>query len=480
MTRAIELVQVSPPPLQLAEADELPAIGADELEARIAALTAAVRADCIVVYGDREHAANLIYLTNLDPRFEEALLVLCGDRRTLILGKEDVGYVPLVPIDVEVVCCPTFSLMGIDRSGGPTLEDALRDAGLRHGHRVGVVGWKALGLGEWSGAEPAMFAPAFFVDTLRQISGATELVTDATAALTSPRSGLRTCATADQIAVFEWGASRCSAWVHAIMDAAASGVSEREAFRAAAWSGEPLSYHPVFASGPDVAMGLRSPSARRLALGDAAVTAVGLWGGNCARGGLIAASASDLTSASDGYLERLARPYWRAIATWYESLAVGLSGGELYETVTGVLAGQEFASSLNPGHLIHHEEWLDSPIRPPAPTIRSPAGWCCRVTSSRPASGPAGPPTARTRWRSPTRRCAPSSGPAIPSCGRGLQRGRSTFAGLGRGAARRGAAAVGHGRVFAAVLAGAGHGVCILVTVDGRSSSPCEKDRPGS
>jgi hypothetical protein len=174
---------------------------------------------------------------------------------------------------------------------------------------------------------------------------------------------LRTFATADQIAVFEWGASRCSAWVQAILKAARPGVSEREAFRAAPWAGEPLSYHPVFASGPDVAVGLRSPSSRRLELGDAAVVAIGLWGGNCARGGLMAASASDLTSASEGYLERLAAPYWRAMATWYETLELGVDGGEVFDVIAELLAGEAFASSLNPGHLIHYEEWLDSPIR---------------------------------------------------------------------------------------------------------------------
>jgi hypothetical protein len=151
--------------------------------------------------------------------------------------------------------------------------------------------------------------------------------------------------------------------VHAILDAARPGVSEREAFRAAPWAGEPVSYHPVFASGPDVAVGLRSPSTRRLELGDAAVTAVGLWGGNCARGGLIAASVDDLTAASDGYLERLAVPYWRAMATWYESLELGVPGRDVFAAITELLAGEEFASSLNPGHLIHYEEWLDSPVR---------------------------------------------------------------------------------------------------------------------
>ena len=359
--RAIELIDVASPPLELG--DELPAISGAEFEARIAALRSAVDAEWIVVYGDREHSANLIFLCNLDPRFEEALLVIGPDARTLLLGKEDVGYVPVVPIEVEVVCCPTFSLMGIDRSGGPTLEQALRDAGIGSSEKIGVVGWKALLPEEWNGRTPAIFAPAFFVDTLRDIAGDPHLVVDVTAALTNPQSGLRAFASADQVAIFEWGASRCSAWVHAILDAARPGVTEREAFRAAPWGGEPLSCHPVFAAGRDVAVGLRSASSRCLELGDAAIAAIGLWGGLCARGGIIAASTQDLTRASDGYLERMAVPYWRAMATWYETLELGVSGGAVFDTITEALAGEAFASSLNPGHLIHYEEWMDSPIR---------------------------------------------------------------------------------------------------------------------
>jgi hypothetical protein len=359
--RAIELIDLAPPPLELA--DEVSAIPGAEFEARIGALQAAVDADWIVVYGDREHNANLIFLCNLDPRFEEALLVIGPDSRTLLVGKEDVGYVSIVPIGVDVVLCPTFSLMGIDRGGGPALEEALRQIGIGASARIGVVGWKALLPEEWNGRRPAIFAPAFFVDTLRDLAGGSGSVFDATTALTSPRTGLRTFSGADQIAIFEWGASRCSAWVHAILDAARPGVSEREAFRAAPWGGEPLSCHPVFASGPDVAVGLRSASSRRLELGDAAIVAIGLWGGLCARGGIIAASTRDLSSASDGYLERMAVPYWRAMATWYETLELGVAGGAVFETITGLLAGEAFAASLNPGHLIHYEEWMDSPIR---------------------------------------------------------------------------------------------------------------------
>ena len=361
MTRPIQLAEVGLPPLDVPET--VPPVAAAEFEARIAALLAAVDVDHVVVYGDREHLASLVFLCNLDPRFEEVLLVLGRGRRTLIVGKEDVGYVPIVPIELDVILCPTLSLMGIDRSGGPTVEQALREAGLGSGDRIGVVGWKTLSAEESSGTFAPIFAPAFFVDTLREIAGRPELVVDVTAALTSPRSGLRSFCSADQIAVFEWGASRCSAYVMEVLRAVRPGVTERETFRGVPWGGEPLSYHPVLASGPDVAVGLRSPTARRLELGDAAIVGIGLWGGNCARGGIVAATEADLGPQSDGYLDGLAIPYWRAMATWYETLELGAPGGDVFRTITELLAGEAFASSLNPGHLIHYEEWLDSPIR---------------------------------------------------------------------------------------------------------------------
>ena len=42
----------------------------------------AERMDALVVYADREHCANLAYLTGFDPRFEEALLLLSSEGRS--------------------------------------------------------------------------------------------------------------------------------------------------------------------------------------------------------------------------------------------------------------------------------------------------------------------------------------------------------------------------------------------------------------
>jgi hypothetical protein len=55
----------------------------------------AERQDALVVYADREHCANVAYLTGFDPRFEEALLLLSSEgRRKLLVGNECLGYLP--------------------------------------------------------------------------------------------------------------------------------------------------------------------------------------------------------------------------------------------------------------------------------------------------------------------------------------------------------------------------------------------------
>lgn len=146
-------------------------------------------------------------------------------------------------------------------------------------------------------------------------------------------------------------------------DSARPGLTELDAVAAMGYAGEPLSAHVMFASGPEVAIGLRSPTERPLELGDAVTTAVGFWGGLSARAGLLAHGPEDLSAESDGYLEQMAVPYWRAIATWYETVRIGIGGAEIQGAVEEALAGA-FAPALNPGHLIHLDEWLDSPVYP--------------------------------------------------------------------------------------------------------------------
>jgi hypothetical protein len=141
-----------------------------------------------------------------------------------------------------------------------------------------------------------------------------------------------------------------------ILSGTRPGMTELEAVSRMGYAGEPLSAHVMFASGTEEIVGLRSPMARKVRLGDAVTTAIGYWGGLGCRAGL-------LRSGDDPDFTRLfGGPYFGAIATWYETVGLGVEGGEVFETVETALAPTGFRSMLNPGHLTHLDEWTNSPI----------------------------------------------------------------------------------------------------------------------
>ena len=80
--------------------------------------------DFLIVFADREHFANLAFLTNLDPRFEEAMLILDKTgKRKLLLGNECMGYTGICPIPFEFELFQEFSLMAdFLRSAWATLK----------------------------------------------------------------------------------------------------------------------------------------------------------------------------------------------------------------------------------------------------------------------------------------------------------------------------------------------------------------------
>ena len=359
----VALEHVGPPPILVP--DEQPVLPPAEYERRLDALRTRVDADAIVVYADREHAANVSFLCGFDPRFEEALLVLAERKRSLIVGTEGLSLASLLPVEVEILHCPSLGLMGQDRSQGLSLKDGLREAGIRSGTRVALVGWKYFEPDELD-TTIAIAIPAFIAETILELIGATGAGFDATEALMNPRNGLRSESSADQIAVFEWAAARASRAVASIVSAVEPGMSEREAVSSMGYEGDPLSAHVMFSSGPEVAVGLRSPTDRRLELGDAATTAVGFWGGLSCRAGLVDHATPTPRGHAADYLEQLALPYWHAIATWYESIELGTAGGEIDESIRSTLQGSGFGSALNPGHLTHLDEWVHTPIRPGA------------------------------------------------------------------------------------------------------------------
>ena len=319
----------------------------------------AAEVDWLVVYADREHFANVMYLAGFEPRFEEALLLLGPDDcRILVTGNECVPFAATSPLPgLLVLLAQTMSLLGQSRSEAPRLRDVLSTAGLQPGQSAGLIGWKYLEAEEWEGAAPPAFMPAPYVEAVVQIVGRDNIV-DRTTVLLHPETGHRSMIGADEIAVFEPAASKASRGVWDILSNIRPGDTEHEAARRYLHAGEPFNVHMMLAAsspseGPVV--GLSSPGNRILSEGDGVTCAIGLRGGLSARAGLI--------SNDDEDFVELAKRYFAGLLRWYEVADIGVRGGDIHQAVTETLAAGGLRSLLNPGHLTGHEEWSNTPIR---------------------------------------------------------------------------------------------------------------------
>src|SRR6266404_632981 len=80
-TAAIKLPEFGRPSVR-------PDISVELYHVRLAQTVERMRAEklqVLLVYADREHSANMAYLTGFDPRFEEALLLLSAGGRSKLL-----------------------------------------------------------------------------------------------------------------------------------------------------------------------------------------------------------------------------------------------------------------------------------------------------------------------------------------------------------------------------------------------------------
>ncbi len=364
MPRRIELAELKLPDFGLPTVQ--PVIPLATYQARIeAALARAAAAgyDALLVYGDREHFANLAYLTAYDPRFEEALLILLpGKAPALLLGNEGMAYSGVSPIELDRALYQSFSLLGQPRGESAMLRDILAAAGLGAGQRLGIAGWKSFDAREASDPARALEIPAFIAEVLADIVGDREKLYNASDIFMNPASGLRAINDVDQLAYFEFAATYTSQALRNLIFGVEAGMSEFEAVALMQMTGLPQSCHLMFSSGERAALGLASPSPRRLEVGDPVFLAYGIWGALNARGGWLARDNSDLPADAHDYIDKLVAPYFRAIVEWYEAIGIGVIGGELQRIIESHLGDPFFGIGLNPGHLIHLDEWLHSPI----------------------------------------------------------------------------------------------------------------------
>ena len=315
------------------------------------------RYDQMVVYADREHSANLAYLTGFDPRFEEAVLFLGPSRRpTLLAGNECIGLARAAELPVDAILYPELSLPSQPRGRSKPLDALLAEAGMRPGSRIGVVGWKTGPDRSW------INAPAYLVDALRMAVGGAGSVEDATDLLIGAADGLRIINEPEQIAAFEHAACETSSGVRNLLFGLRPGMREREAVQLLEWSGAPLSCHLMLTAGTRAKYGLLSPGDRVIAQGDPLTVAFGIWGALNCRAGFVVEEAVQLPSGIGDYVDRLVGPYFEAVAEWYGALRVGQSGGALHEIIDRRLGDPFFGIFLNPGHQLHLDEWVNSPV----------------------------------------------------------------------------------------------------------------------
>lgn len=343
-------------PLNIESAVERVEVPDEVFTARCRELYGRAGSDWVLVWGDREHFGNIHYLSNFDPRFEEAVLLLGPDGKSwLVVGNEGEMYSHVVRGGHQVVLCQAFSLMGQKRQQSKRLDTIFKEAGLQSQHTVAIVGWKYPEAFE-SVQGQNHFVPAYVLSALTTVVDKEALV-ESTHLLIDPVEGLRANNEAANIAMLEWGASRASDAVARIVRATKPGLTELEVVSAMGYAGEPLTCHPMFATGSDSGAALRSPGSRGIKHGDPVFVALGYWGGLSCRAGVVA-------EADDEFVNRWVTPYFEGLVAWYETVKPGVTGGELYEAVSERLAVGGMHPTLNPGHLTATEEWVSTNVQP--------------------------------------------------------------------------------------------------------------------
>ncbi|HEX6331702.1 MAG TPA: aminopeptidase P family N-terminal domain-containing protein [Actinomycetota bacterium] len=357
MTSA-RLAEVTLPEFGMPEAapEIPPAVYADRIQ-RLRARMHEHGYDRIVVYADREHSANLSYLTGFDPRFEEAVLVMGPEGAPAILvGNECHGMAGAAPLPMRRHLFQDLSLPGQPRDRSRPLREIFGEEGIGERSRVGVVGWK-----EYADRR-TIEAPAFLVDHLREMAGGS--VENAAHLLIGARDGLRVINEVEQLAAFEYASCWTSQGVRRLLFGLEPGLRECDAVSLLGWNGMPLSCHLMLTSGERATLGLLSPGERRIERGDRFTVAFGIWGALNCRAGFVVEDADELPPSIGDYVDKLVGPYFEAIVAWYEALHVGQTGGALHEIIHRRIGDPFFGLFLNPGHQIHLDEWVNSPVAP--------------------------------------------------------------------------------------------------------------------
>ncbi|MEP7108234.1 MAG: hypothetical protein ABI760_09625 [Ferruginibacter sp.] len=342
------------------QCEELIEIPAAEFEMRILATLEQMKQqelDFLLVFADREHVSNLAYLTRLDPRFEEALMLLHkSGTRKILLGNECMGYTGICPIPMEYELFQEFSLLGQDRSQSRPLTEIFQSFGIGQGSIVGCSYYK------YFPDEFELDIPSYLANVLFKLVGTRGKVCNASAIFMDASTGLRQHNCLEELVRFEWASTRTSGSIKNLLSKLIPGAREYELARNYISDGLPYSCHPMVSSGKKASLGLSSPSGNKVALKDPFTAAFGVWGALTCRAGMVAAEPAQLDKEVAEFFEKFWRGYFNTVVTWYETIGIGISAGEVTAKVEAARDDMLFDFAVNTGHTLHIDEWVNSPF----------------------------------------------------------------------------------------------------------------------
>lgn len=315
----------------------------------------------VIVYGDREHFANIRFLTGYDPRFEETLLIIpLEETPILLVGNEGLDYAKIAK-GVDLVLYQHFSLQGQPRNQSKSLNQIFNEAGITNISKVGLVGYK---YDENNVFKTIHYTdiPFYIVDILTDICGL-DKVEDVTKWFTHPSNGYRIPATVDEIARYEVANLIVYSGMKNAIESLEVGITEVEVAEKLDYNGLfPLSCHIVVAFSDNTKLALPSPTYQKLKLGDPVSIAFGIWGANIARSGVAITEPSELPSHINDIHEKVFVPYFLMLHKWYKNIQVGVTGSEIYNSIKEYIEDPFLGIKLNPGHQLREEEWINSPF----------------------------------------------------------------------------------------------------------------------
>lgn len=319
--------------------------------------------DCVVIYADREHNGNYKFFTGVDPRFEEALLIIHVSGNVYsALGNECLILAETSAIRMQGVSCQAFSLPNQPMDRFTSMEEILRQCGIKPGMKIGLADWKYFTEKHGKEWQKLFGMPWYIIEAIVSVVGSFDYITNETGMLIGPGEGLRLRWEADAIANFEFGATCASQSVLDMMNELQPGMSEMEIANHVRSFGQPLSCHTYVVAGQNCRRGLISPGNYQVRVGDPITVSAGIEGGLTCRSAMVATDEGDIDPDGAHYLENIVKPYIATVFNWYEMIGLGVRCGDLYDMVEATFPAEKYGWKLNPGHTLGYEEWLNSPI----------------------------------------------------------------------------------------------------------------------